>query len=436
MPLARNERLTMGRDQRARLSRAKLGELVSRKKSYDPVRAVLRSGKGRLQALLPVKYKKMAASPFAFFRGSVALMAADLARAPNTGLAVQLCGDAHIQNLGSFGTPDGRTVFDINDFDESVPGPWEWDVKRMAASIVLAGLEIGQTREACGNAAETFAASYCTLMEYLAGQPILAAARYQIHRASSAQAVSAALRQAERSTPDELLAKYTEADPKGSVKFCKIGKALWRLGGGRRAQVLRSLAAYRKSLPSERVHLFDFFRAVDIGFKVVGIGSVGLRNYIVLMEGNGPADPLFLQIKQEVASAYSPFLKLPEYQNQGKRVAEAQRRMQPLSDLLLGWTRIGEEHFLVRQLNDYKGGVDLERLRGTGLGSLAEIAGELLARGHARSGDSVVVQGYIGAPERVIKAISHYAMAYADLVHADFAQFQKAIREGRVKPAA
>lgn len=436
MPMKHEARAAQGRDQRARLSRAKLGELASRKKGFDPVRAVLRSGKGRLQTLLPVKYKKMAASPFAFFRGSVALMAADLARAPNTGLTVQLCGDAHIQNLGSFGTPDGRTVFDINDFDESAPGPWEWDVKRMAASIVLAGLEIGQTREACGSAAEKFAASYCTLMEFLAGQPILAAARYQIHRAGSAQAVSAALRQAERSTPGDLLAKYTEADPNGSVKFRKIGKALWRLGGGRRAEVLRSLSAYRKSLPSERVHLFDFFRAVDIGFKVVGTGAVGLRNYIVLMEGNGPADPLFLQIKQQMASAYSPFLKLPAYRNQGQRVAEAQRLMQPLSDLLLGWTLIGEEHFLVRQLNDHKGSVDLEQLRGTGLSSLAEIAGELLARGHARSGVSIAIQGYIGAPERVIKAISRYAMAYADVVHADFAKFQKAICEGRVKPAA
>lgn len=435
MPMKHEARAAQGRDQRARLSRAKLGELVPRKSSFDPVRGVIRSGEGRLQALLPLKYKKMAVSPFAFFRGSVSLMATDLASGPNTGLTVQLCGDAHVQNLGSFGAPDGRTIFDINDFDETVPGPWEWDAKRMAASIVLAGMEIGQTREACRSAAEAFAASYCTLMEYLAGQPILDAARYQIHRATSAQAVSDALRQAERAIPSELLAKYTEANAKGAVQFRKIGKVLWRVSGSRRVEVLQSLKAYRKSLPPERVHLFDFFRVVDIGFKVVGTGSVGLRDYVVLMRGNGTKDPLFLQIKQEVASAYSPYLKLPEFRNQGQRVAGGQRRIQPLSDLLLGWTKIGEQHYLVRQMSDHKGGVDLAQLKGEGLRSLGQIAGELLARGHARSGDAVAIQGYMGSPERVVKAIARYGMAYADLVHADFEKFQKAIREGRIQLA-
>ena len=425
--------MAAGREKRDTLSRARLGELAGRKQNFDPVKEVLRAGEGRLRALLPLKYQKMAASPFAFFRGSVGLMAADLAREPNTGLTVQLCGDAHIQNLGSFATPDGRTVFDINDFDETAPGPWEWDLKRMSVSIVLAGEVSGHTREACGGAVESFLRSYCTLTEYLAGQPVLAAARYQIHRASSAPAVEDALRQSERSSPCELLAKYTGSAADGATEFRGMDKELWRLKGSERKSVLETLRVYRKSLLPERVHTFNLFRAVDVAFKVVGTGSVGLRNYVVLMEGNGPADPLFLQIKQQVASTYSPYLKLPAYGNEGQRVAEGQRQIQPLSDPLLGWTRMGSRHYLVRQLSDHKGGVNLSQLKGPGLQSLAEIAGELLARGHARSGDAAAIHGYMGEPERVITAIRNYGAAYADVVRADFGKFKKAIRAGRVK---
>ncbi len=431
--LTREDRIAAGRKKRDELSRAKLSEPAGRKRGFDPVRAVLRAGEGRLPALLPLKYQKMAASPFTFFRGSVGLMAADLARGPNTGLTVQLCGDAHIQNLGSFGTPDGHTVFDINDFDETVPGPWEWDLKRMSVSIILAGEAIGHTREACGSAVETFLRSYCALTEYLAGQPVLAAARYQIHRASSAPAVSGAFRQAERSSHCDLLAKYTKSGADGGMEFRGIDKVLWRLEGREREGVLGTLAVYRKSLAPERMHLFDWFRAVDVAFKVVGTGSVGLRNYVVLMEGNGAGDPLFLQIKQQVASTYAPYLKLPAYRNEGQRVVEGQRRIQPLSDLLLGWTRMGAQHYLVRQLSDHKGGVNLSQLKGAGLRSLAEIAGELLARGHARSGDAAAIHGYIGEPERATKAIGNFAAAYAGVVRGDFEKFQKAIRDGRVK---
>jgi uncharacterized protein (DUF2252 family) len=432
----REQRLSHGRDQRKRLSRTKLAELRPRPRGFDPVGHLLSATAGRVPRLLPIKYERMAASAFAFFRGSVAIMAADLAREPHSGLAVQLCGDAHVQNLGSFETPDGHVVFDINDFDETVAGPWEWDVKRMAASIVLAGQECNHRRSGCADAAETFVNSYCRSIEEFAEQPVLIAARHLIRRIQKAEPISAALRQAARAKPLELLKKYTENAPNGHPIFRKIIPILWRLQGQRRREVIEALPLYRESLPPERLHLFDFFRPVDVAFKVVGTGSVGLRDHVVLMEGNGPKDPLFLQIKQEVASAYAPYLKSRPYQNQGCRVVEGQRKIQPVSDLLLGWTRIGEHDYLVRQLNDHKVGLDLQQLRGEGLNSLAAIAGELLARGHARSGDALMIKGYLGTCAKVVNAIAKYALKYAELTEADFAAFQKAIRNGRLKVAA
>lgn len=432
----RHERISHGHDQRTRLSRRKLADLHTRHRGFDPIGSLLAATEGRVPRLLPLKYTRMSASPFAFFRGAVAIMAADLARQPHTGLMVQLCGDAHVQNLGSFETPDGRVVFDINDFDETIQGPWEWDVKRMAASIVLAGLESGHRPSGSADAASVFVNDYCRCIQELAEQPILIAARHQTHRMKDAQAVSTALKQAARARPLDLLKKYTEAASNGHLQFKKIESVLWRLQGQRRREVFDTLPLYRESLPPERLHLFDFFRKVDVAFKVVGTGSVGLRDYVVLMEGNGPRDPLFLQIKQEVESAYGPYLKHRPFPNQGCRVAEGQRKIQPVSDLLLGWTRIGEHDYLVRQLNDHKVSLDLEQLRGEGLQGLASVAGELLARGHARSGDALAISAYIGNAEKVVQAIVKYAMEYAKLTAADFAVFQKAIKEGRIKVSA
>jgi uncharacterized protein (DUF2252 family) len=289
-------------------------------------------------------------------------------------------------------------------------------------------LESEHRRSQCGGAVEAFASSYSATIRSLASQPVLVYARHQIHRAKRAQAISAALQQAQRANPADLLAKYTDAG-----RFKKIEHALWRLQGNERRDVLASLDLYRQSLAPERLHLFEFFRPLDVAFKVVGTGSVGLRDYVILMEGNGPADPLFLQIKQEVESAYAPYLKAGHYPNQGQRVAEGQRKVQPVSDLLLGWTRIGKHDYAVRQLNDHKGSVDLTQLRGAGLNSLALVAGELLARGHARSGDPVTLCAYIGNGDKVAKAIVRYGLEYASVAQADFDLFTKAIREEKVK---
>ena len=363
-------------------------------------------------------------------------MASDLAAEPHTGCTVQLCGDAHVQNLGSFETPDGRIAFDINDFDETIPGPWEWDVKRMATSIVLAGAESRHNKADRRAAAESFIETYCLTIEELAEQPILVAARHVIHRLKQSEAISAALQQAQRATPLELLKKYTTQNSKGQFNFKKVEGVLWRVSSKPRDEVLRSLRQYTKVLSPDRLHLFNFFQPRDVAFKVVGTGSVGLRDYVVLMEGNGVKDPLFLQIKQEVASAYSRYLKHPPFSHQGQRVAEGQRRIQPISDMLLGWTRIDGNDFLVRQLNDHKGSIDIEDLERDGLNDLANVAGELLARGHARSGDALAIKGYIGSGSKVAQAIAHYAIDYAAATESDYADFKKAIESGKIKTAS
>jgi len=376
-------------------------------------------------------------------------MAADLARLPHSSLFVQLCGDAHVQNLGSFAAPDGKLVFDFNDFDETIPGPWEWDVKRMATSLVLAGRESGHGHAHCNTAAEAFVSSYCRAIDAFSHQPILQVARHQVHREESIAPIHAALLQSERARPLDLLKKLTEPGrrrPRHSREshsrhFRNLPPILRRIQGKDARAVLASLTPYLDSLAPDRPHLFDLFRPIDVGFKVVGTGSVGLRDYVVYCEGNGPRDPLFLQIKQEVASAYSPFLSGTRFvtaapgHHQGRRVAEGQRAIQPLSDLLLGWTTMGSHQYLVRQLNDHKGKVNLQLLRGGGLKSLALVAGELLARGHARSGDACQIRGYCGAGEKIPRALREFATAYADQTETDYRAFLAAVKNGKIKVA-
>ena len=438
------ERIGAGRRLREIASRQAHAHLHPDQRKLDPIDVLLASAHGRVHRLLPVKYGRMKASPFAFFRGAVSVMAADLARLPNSGLHVQLCGDAHVQNLGSFAAPDGKLVFDLNDFDETIRGPFEWDVKRMAASIVLAGRESGHDRDPCQTAAAAFAESYCRSIREFSELPVLQAARHQVHREDRIAPIHAALSQSQRARPLDLLKKYTEPGKDGDRRFCDQKPLFWRVTGKTAQEVLRSLSEYRDTLAPERRHFLDLFRCIDVGFKVVGTGSVGLRDYVVMFEGNGPKDPMFLQIKQEVASAYAKYLpgdtaESVADENQGRRAAEGQRAIQPLSDLLLGWTRIGAHDYLVRQLNDHKGSIDLENLRGSGLKQLALIAGELLARGHARSGDACRIRGYCGSGGKAARAIANFAVEYADQTDRDYQAFLAAISQGRIKvgePAA
>lgn len=429
------QRIAEGKNRRSVVSRQVQANLDPRDRRFDPIAVLLASGAGRVRQLLPIKYARMKESPFAFFRGAVSIMAADLARLPNSGLHVQLCGDAHVQNLGSFAAPDGTFVFDLNDFDETIQGPWEWDVKRMAASLVLAGQQSGHGRAACRAAAEICIESYCRSIQEFSREPVLQVARHQVHREDRIEPVHAALRQSERARPLDLLKKFTKPDRHGCPRFRDQRPLFWRIRGQAAQEILRSVDAYRQTLAPERRQLFGLFRSIDVGFKVVGTGSVGLRDYVVLFEGNGPKDPMFLQIKQEVASAYARFLPGAADQHQGRRVAEGQRAIQPLSDLLLGWTSIGSHEYLVRQLNDHKGIIDLQLLRGGGLNSLAMVAGELLSRGHARSGDACQICGYCGSGVKIAKALGNFAAEYADQTEADYHAFVAAIKGGKIKAA-
>jgi len=281
-----------------------------------------------------------------------------------------------------------------------------------------------------------FAESYCRAIREFANLPILQVARRQIHRQQRIQPVHSALRQSQRSRPTDLMRKFIESGGRGHTRFRNLRPGCWRVAGATARTVLDSLAAYRENLSPDRRHLFDLFRPIDVGFKVVGTGSVGLRDYVVLFEGNGPEDPMFLQIKQEMPSAYAKWLPNSVYPHEGRRAAEGQRAVQPISDLLLGWTSIGEHHYLVRQLNDHKGSIDLEKLRGGGLESLAQVAGELLARGHARSGDACEIGGYCGAGARLVKALRDFGCHYADRTEADYAKFIDAVNRGKIKVAA
>jgi uncharacterized protein (DUF2252 family) len=429
------QRMEFGKSQRQAVSRGAQGDLHAKHRKFDPIQVLLASTVGHRENLMPIKYFRMSHSPFAFFRGAVSIMAADLARLPYSGLFVQLCGDAHVQNMGSFASPAGNLIFDLNDFDETIRGPWEWDVKRMATSIVLAGREAGQKRAGCRAAAAIFASTYSSSMEEFSHEPILQVARHFIQREKSNRTIQAVMSESKRVKPLALLKKYTYLDGRGQRQCRHLPPVLWRVKGDEAQKVLSSLKLYRERLAPERRHLFDLFRPIGVGFKVVGVGSVGLRDYVVLLEGNGPKDPLFMQIKQEVKSAYASYVDDARYKHAGRRVAEGQRAIQPQSDPLLGWTEFGGHEYLVRQLNDRKGSIDLEMLKGDGLASLAAVAGELLARGHARTGDMCAIHGYCGSGSKLVNAITDFAAAYADQTEIDYAEFMSAVKCRKIKIA-
>ncbi len=381
-------------------------------------------GRDRVPKLLPIKYQRMALSPFVFFRGAAQVMAADLAATKNTGIESQLCGDAHVENLGAYSGEDGRLIFDINDFDETCRGPFEWDLKRMTTSILLAGGDAGIKQGGRVAAADAFLASYCELMTTLSELPILEAARYQVRRLRDIEPVSQILQKAERSTPLTSLKKLTEKTKIGRL-FCSDPPLLTRLHAEEARAVLTCLPKYAKSLLPERQRFFHGFRAIDVAFKVVGTGSVGLRDYCIYMEGNGRQDPLFLQVKQEVQSSYAPYLPQHDEKHQGKRVAEGQRAMQLQSDPLLGWTELEGRDYLVRQLNDHKAAVDITQLNGNGLCEYGRVCGEMLARGHARSGDARLIAGYVAKRKRFAGAMLEFANSYAAQTTEDWQAFVK-----------
>jgi uncharacterized protein (DUF2252 family) len=419
-----DERRNLGQSRRKQLGRNQNDQLNVKARKATPLSLLQRAERGRIPALLKLKHRLMADSPFGYFRGAAPVMAADLAVIPNTGIEAQLCGDAHVRNLGAFAAPDGRLVFDINDFDETIRGPFEWDLKRMATSLVLAARESRHKEASARQAVEQCILRYSEQMRTFARIPLLEVGRFQVHRLGNVQPVHQALLKAERATPMHTLAQFTEptpGKPGGPRRFKEIQPFLWRITGSKAEKVLEALGPYQEMLEPQRRHLLSLYRPIDVAFKVVGTGSVGLRDYCIYFEGNGPGDPLFLQIKEEGASAYSPYLPHlhPATQN-GQRVVNGHRAMQVQSDPFLGWTNIGARQFLVRQLNDHKGSIDLTDLAGSGLMAFGGVCGELLARGHARSGDPLVITGYIGNGQAFAESLARFGTLYADETEKDW----------------
>lgn len=422
------ERHRMGRAQRKLAGRHAHDDLRPRQRSAPALELLEHSMDGRVPALIRLKYELMAQSPFAYFRGAVPVMAADLAALPRTNIVTQICGDAHVRNLGAYAAPDGRLLFDINDFDETIAAPFEWDLKRMAASLVLAGRAAGHKQSVACDAVEACVARYACLMREFAEMPHIEVARFQVHRMDLAKPVHEALLKAERATPRHTLEQLTVAEKKnGPRRFREAKPMLTRTTGAKAAAVLHSVNSYRKMLEPQRQHLLSLYRPLDVAFKVVGTGSVGLRDYCVYFEGNGPNDPLFLQIKEEVRSSYAPYLKDARApRHNGQRVAEGQRAMQMQSDPFLSWTQMGGRQFMVRQLNDHKGSIEIDDLAGDNLKAYAEVCGELLARGHARSGDALVIAAYLGNGDNFAEALGKFGARYADQTEKDWEALRKA----------
>jgi uncharacterized protein (DUF2252 family) len=426
----------------------------------DPVAILERQAESRVPDLVPIRYGRMAASPFAFFRGAAAVLAADLARTPVSGLRVQACGDAHLSNFGAFAAPDRRLVFDLNDFDETLPAPWEWDVKRLAASFAIAGRERGFKPSKCEAAVMRSVRSYREAMREFASlgnlevwysrldvEEAIAEAALE-ERAGVSAAEVARLRRgvAKAQSKDSLRAldRLTE-EVDGQIRFRSEppilvpGEQLVPAAGGRpiAEMLLGVVGAYRESLGPEMQVLFDRYEFREIARKVVGVGSVGTRAWVILLTGPGDADPLFLQAKEAEASVMEPYAGGSEWPNHGQRVVEGQRLMQAASDIFLGWCRATgldgrERDFYVRQLWDWKRSAEVERLSASGLEVYARICGWTLARAHARSGDRFAIASYLGGGDGFDRAICSFAADYAEQNLRDHQALLDAIDSGRV----
>ncbi|MDR3741100.1 MAG: DUF2252 domain-containing protein [Terracidiphilus sp.] len=422
------ERRKLGQARRKQIGRQHHHDLRPKARSSSALEILTRVERGRVPALIRLKHQLMAASPFAYFRGAAPVMAADLAAVPSTGLVAQLCGDAHVRNLGAFAAPDGRLVFDINDFDETIRGPFEWDLKRMAASLVLAGRESGHKEASAQDAVFHCIEHYCAQMRTLARMPLIEASRFAVHRLGSIEPIHDALLKAERATPQHTLTQLTEPSKDGP-RFREQPPMLTRVSTATAHKVLAALEPYRTTLEPQRQHLLSLYRPVDVVFKVVGTGSVGLRDYCIYFEGNGSADPLFLQMKEEATSCWAPYLPdAHPVAHNGQRVVEGQRAMQVQSDPFLGYTRMDGRDYLVRQLNDHKGSVELADFANGGLIAFAEISGELLARGHARSSDPAILTGYLGTGDGFAESLAHFGSAYADQTEKDHAALRRTVK--------
>jgi uncharacterized protein (DUF2252 family) len=412
----------------------------------DPLDLIEASNAGRVPDLVPMRWKRMAASPFAFMRGAACVMAWDLAHGPSTGVDLVIDGDAHIGNFGLFGTPQCTVVIDLNDFDEVTIGPWEWDLKRLTASVNVSARENEMDRATRRAAVIAAVKGYRWNLRRLESMPVLdlwaqhtLTNRLDGKDADLDKKTAKVLRKAEekaRSTNNaSMLKNIAERDKNGVWRFKPTPPILTTVDDTLREQLIDGLDAYLPTLPAERQYMLRRYHVVDVARRVVGVGSVGTRCYLVLLMGNGERDPLFLQVKEATVPAHAPHLPplSTDYRHEGRRVVFGQRLLQAAGDPLLGWTDIEGRPYYVRQMKNLKGSIDVEGLGAESFNFFAWAYGSLLARAHARSGDAAVISGYCGRSGPFDNALADWAEAYGAQTKRDHAALLKAIESGRVK---
>ncbi|MDJ0958049.1 MAG: DUF2252 domain-containing protein [Arenicellales bacterium] len=452
-PRTPKERYEYGRALREQVPLESHAEWAPASGRADPVALIEEQNKDRVSWLVPVRRVRMAISPFTFYRGSARIMAADLADTPVSGLTTQICGDAHLANFGAYASPERRLVFDLNDFDETLPGPWEWDVKRLAASFILAGRHNDLSKKESRKITQIAARTYRQAMTELATLGLtdiwysLVEAEKLLKLATSGKARKAAskgVRKAMRKDSRQALEKLAE-EVDGKYRIRSEHPLLVPLRDvpeeydrdKMHEMLVHAFERYDASIPDHLGHLLRKFKLVDFALKVVGVGSVGTRCYIVLLEGRDRNDPLFLQIKQANKSVLEEHLSPSQYENSARRVVEGQRLMQTVSDIFLGYTeaRVSGNHYYWRQLKDWKASADVENTSFENLSAYARSRGWTLARAHARAGDPITIAGYLGTDKTFDRAIAEFAEQYADQAEHDYAAFVAQIKSGQLEAA-
>ena len=451
------ERAARGRAARAEVTRSSHANWSPAPHRPDPVGLLESQAVSRVPELVPIRYGRMLVSPFTFYRGAALIMAADLASTPSSGLHVQLCGDAHLSNFGMFASPDRRLVFDINDFDETLPGPWEWDVKRLAVSMEVAGRDNGYSDKQRRAILLETVGGYRKAMREFAGMgsldvwyarlevdELLAQLRSQIKKSQlkRTEKTVAKARTKDSLTAFSKLTQTVDGEPRIASDPPLIER-VEEIAGDTDANVTfealhELLRRYRESLQSDRRILLEEFRLVDLARKVVGVGSVGTRAWIALMLGRDETDPLFLQFKEAESSVLEGYVAGSGYANHGQRVVAGQHLMQASSDIFLGWLHVDagidgvERDFYGRQLKDWKGSFETAGAVPEGMGMYGRVCGWTLARAHARSGDRIAIASYLGGGEAFDRAIAEFSVAYADQNERDYASLKAAVDSGRV----